>query len=337
MLAPLAGVSDAPFRLLCREQGAASVCTELVSADGLVRGNRKTLRYLHFYPAERPMGVQLFGSDPGVMAEAARIVCDLPADVRPDFLDLNIGCPVHKVVTREAGAALLCNLPLLEEVVRAVVGASTLPVTAKTRCGWDNSHQNGVLVTQLFEGAGVALVAMHARTRSQGFEGKANWDMIRDAQAAVSIPVVGNGDVVSASEAVRLLIETGAAGVMIGRAAFGNPWIFRETRALLDHGRTRAPATPGERMEGCLRQLGLLAEVVGEPVAVREMRKHVAWYLKGLPRAAAVKESANRATTAAEIEDLLRSYSRRLEGGEPESARESPHPTEEAWSEPVSV
>jgi nifR3 family TIM-barrel protein len=340
MLAPLAGVSDAPFRLLCREQGAASVCTELVSADGLVRGNRKTLRYLHFYPAERPMGVQLFGSDPGVMAEAARIVCDLPAEVRPDFVDLNIGCPVHKVVTREAGAALLCNLPLLEEVVSAVVRASNLPVTAKTRCGWDNSQQNGVEVTRLFEGAGVSLVAMHARTRSQGFEGKANWDMIRDAQAAVSIPVVGNGDVTSASEAIRLLVETGAAGVMIGRAAFGNPWIFRETRALLDRGETVRPAPARERMEGCLRQLGLLAAEVGESVAVREMRKHVAWYVKGLPRAAAVKESANRSTTAREIEDILMAFLARLESGSAEEAR-SPEAAavfpEEAWSEPVGV
>ena len=330
MLAPLAGVSDAPFRLLCREQGAASVCTELVSADGLVRGNRKTLRYLHFYPAERPMGVQLFGSDPGVMAEAARIVCDLPEEVRPDFLDLNIGCPVHKVVTREAGAALLCNLPLLESVVRAVVGASTLPVTAKTRCGWDNSKQNGVEVTRLFEGAGVQLVAMHARTRSQGFEGKANWEMIREAQAAVSIPVVGNGDVVSASEALRMLDETGAAGVMIGRAAFGYPWIFRETRALLERGEPALPATPRERLETCLRQLRLLAEQVGETVAVREMRKHVAWYVKGLPRSAAVRESANRMQTAAEIESLLSAFLLHLEdGGEVESL------TEEACGEPV--
>jgi len=322
--------SRTEIRFRCREQGAASVCTELVSADGLVRGNRKTLRYLHFYPAERPMGVQLFGSDPAVMAEATRIVCDLPEEVRPDFVDLNIGCPVHKVVTREAGAALLCNLPLLEDVVRAVVGASTLPVTAKTRCGWDNSRQNGAEVTRLFEGAGVALVAMHARTRSQGFEGRANWDMIKDAQAAVSIPVVGNGDVTSASEAVRMLEETGAAGVMIGRGAFGNPWIFRETRALLDHGVTVPAATPRERMEGCLRQLGLLSEGVGESVAVREMRKHVAWYLKGLPRAAVVKESANRATTAAEIEELLLSYLHRLESGEGSRV-------EEAWSEPVGV
>jgi tRNA-dihydrouridine synthase B len=191
-------------------------------------------------------------------------------------------------------------------------------------------------VTKLFEGAGVALVAMHARTRSQGFEGKANWDMIKDAQAAVSIPVVGNGDVTSASEAVRMLEETGAAGVMIGRAAFGNPWIFRETRALLDHGRTVAPATPRERMEGCLRQLGLLASVVGEPVAVREMRKHVAWYLKRLRGAAAVRESANRATVAAEIEALLLGYLERLESGAGVSAGEH-RPAEETWSEPVGV
>src|SRR5262249_7250585 len=170
----------------------------------LVRGNRKTLRYLPFYPAERPMGVQLFGSDPAIMAEAARIVCDLPAELRPDFLDLNIGCPVHKVVTREAGAALLCNLPLLETVVRAVVEASRLPVTAKTRCGWDNSKRNGVEVTRLFEGSGVALVAMHARTRAEKFEGAADWGMIREAQAAVSIPVVGNGDVTGALEARQM-------------------------------------------------------------------------------------------------------------------------------------
>ena len=333
VLAPLAGVSDAPFRLLCREQGAASVCTELVSADGLVRGNRKTLRYLHFYPPERPMGVQLFGSDPGVMAEAARMVCDLPVEVRPDFVDLNIGCPVHKVVTREAGAALLCNPALLARMVRAVVEASTLPVSAKTRCGWDNSRQNGVEITKLFEGAGVALVAMHARTRAQGFEGKANWEMIRDAQAAVSIPVVGNGDVVSAAEALRMLDETGAAGVMIGRAAFGNPWIFRETRALLERGEIVPQASPRERLETCVRQLHLLAEQVGESVAVREMRKHVAWYVKGLPRAAAVKESANRAVAAEEIEVLLAAFLARLES----DGELSPAEAEEAWSEPVGV
>lgn len=315
MLAPLAGVSDAPFRLLCREQGAASVCTELVSADGLVRGNEKTLRYLYFYPEERPMGVQLFGSEPGVMAEAARMVSELPAERRPDFLDLNVGCPVHKVVTREAGAALLCNLSLLERVVRGVVEASRLPVTAKTRCGWDNNLRNGADVTQLFEQCGVVLVAMHARTRAEKFEGRANWEMIRAAQQRVSIPVVGNGDVISASEAKRMLEETGAAGVMIGRAAFGNPWIFRQTRALLERGESGPGPTPRERVTTCLRQLRLLAARSNERVAVHEMRKHVAWYVKGLPHAGVVKESANRAESAAEMESFLLQFLERLEAG----------------------
>jgi nifR3 family TIM-barrel protein len=323
VLAPLAGVSDAPFRLLCREQGAASVCTELVSSDGLARGGRKTLAYLDFYPEERPVGVQLFGSDPATMGTAARIVCDLPPERRPDFLDLNIGCPVHKVVTREAGAALLCNLPLLESIVRAVVAASTLPVSAKTRCGWDNQLKNGVEVTRLFEQCGVVLVAMHARTRAEKFEGQAHWDMIAAAQAAVSIPVVGNGDVTTAGEARRMLEETGAAGVMIGRAAFGNPWIFRETRALLERGETVAPAGPRERLTTCLRQLRLLVASAGEYKAVREMRKHVAWYTKGLPGAGAIRDRANHAESEAEIETLLLGYLAEREAG---AARPDPAP-----------
>jgi nifR3 family TIM-barrel protein len=280
-----------------------------------VRGSQKTLRYLDFFPAERPVGVQLFGSDPGVMAEATRMVCDLPPEARPDFIDLNIGCPVHKVVTREAGAALLCNLPLLEDMVRAVVAASRLPVTAKTRCGWDNTLRNGVLVTRLLEQCGVALVAMHARTRAEKFAGEADWEMIREAQAAVSIPVVGNGDVTSAREARRLLEETGAAGVMIGRAAFGNPWIFRETCALLARGEELPPATPRERLTTCVRHLRLLAERRLEVHAVHEMRKHVAWYVKGLPGASAVRERANHIESGAELEDLLLSYLARLEAG----------------------
>lgn len=231
MLAPLAGVSDAPFRLLCREQGAAWVCSELVSSDGLIRGSQRTLEYLYFFPEERPVGVQLFGSDPGVMAEAARYVSARPPELRPDFIDLNIGCPVHKVVTREAGAALLCNVPLLEAMVKAVVAASTLPVTAKTRCGWDNDHRNGVEVAQRLEQCGVAMIAIHARTRAQKFEGKADWNVIREAKEKVSIPLVGNGDVFSAAAARQMLEETGCDAVMIGRGALADPWIFRAIRA----------------------------------------------------------------------------------------------------------
>jgi tRNA-dihydrouridine synthase B len=312
-LAPLAGVSDAPFRLLCREQGAAWVCSELVSSDGLIRGSQKTLDFLYFFPEERPVGVQLFGSDPAVMAEAARYVSSRPPDLRPDFIDLNIGCPVHKVVTREAGAALLCNLPLLGSMVRAVVEASSLPVTAKTRCGWDNDHRNGVEVAQLLEQSGVAMVAMHARTRAQKFEGKADWSVITEAKQKVSIPLVGNGDVISAAEAKRMLEETGCDAVMIGRGAFGNPWIFRETRALLE-GRATPPApTPRERLAALLRQYRLSLALADERHASLEIRKHVAWYVKGLPNAAPFKERGQKVETAAALEDLVREYVAELE------------------------
>ena len=312
-LAPLAGVSDAPFRLLCREQGAAWVCSELVSADGLIRGNQKTLDFLYFFPEERPVGVQLFGSDPGVMAEAARHVSSRPPELRPDFLDLNIGCPVHKVVTREAGAALLCNLPLLEDIARAVVGASTLPVTAKTRCGWDNSQRNGVEVAQLLEQCGVAMVAIHARTRAEKFEGHADWSVIAEAKRRVRIPVVGNGDVVSARAARRMLDETGCDAVMIGRAAFGDPWIFRQTRALLALGEEIAPATPRERLGALLRQFRLSLTLAPEHAATREIRKHVAWYVKGLPNAAPFKERGQRVESRGELEALVQDFLVELE------------------------
>jgi nifR3 family TIM-barrel protein len=313
-LAPLAGVSDAPFRLLCREQGAAWVCSELVSSDGLIRGSQKTLDYLYFFPAERPVGVQLFGSDPAVMAEAARYVSARPPELRPDFIDLNIGCPVHKVVTREAGAALLCNLPLLGSMVRAVVEASSLPVTAKTRCGWDNDHRNGVEVAQLLEQAGVAMIAIHARTRAQKFEGKADWDVIAEAKKKVRIPLVGNGDVTSAAEAKRMLEETGCDAVMVGRASFGNPWIFRETRALLA-GRPAPPLpSPRERLAALLRQFHLLASISAERHAAHEIRKHVAWYVKGLPHAAPFKERGQKIETPAELEQLAADFLAELEG-----------------------
>ena len=312
-LAPLAGVSDAPFRLLCREQGAAWVCSELVSSDGLIRGSQKTLDYLYFFPEERPVGVQLFGSDPGVMAEAARYVSARPPELRPDFIDINIGCPVHKVVTREAGAALLCNLPLLEAMVSAVVAASSLPVTAKTRCGWDNDHKNGVEVAQRLEQCGVAMIAIHARTRAQKFEGLADWNVIREAKEKVSIPLVGNGDVMSPAAAKRMLEETGCDAVMVGRGSFGNPWIFRETRALLERGVVLPPATPRERLGALLRQYRLACTIANPRHATNEIKKHVAWYVKGLPHAVPFKERGQRITALADLEELVAEYLADLE------------------------
>ncbi len=312
-LAPLAGVSDAPFRLLCREQGAAWVCSELVSSDGLIRGSQKTLDYLYFFPEERPVGVQLFGSDPAVMAEAARYVSARPPELRPDFIDINIGCPVHKVVTREAGAALLCNLPLLEEMVRAIVDASSLPVTAKTRCGWDNDHKNGVEVAQRLEQCGVAMIAIHARTRAQKFEGLADWNVIREAKQKVSIPLVGNGDVMSPAAARRMLEETGCDAVMVGRGSFGNPWIFRETRALLERGVVLPVATPRERLDALVRQYRLACTIMNPRHATNEIKKHVAWYVKGLPHAVPFKERGQRIASLEELAALAAEYLADLE------------------------
>ncbi|HTR97154.1 MAG TPA: tRNA dihydrouridine synthase DusB [Candidatus Acidoferrales bacterium] len=308
VLAPLAGVSDSPFRQLAREQGAGGVTTEMVSADGLVRGNQATLDYLAFEPQERPIGVQLFGADPGVMAEATRVLADLPAERRPDLVDINMGCPVRKVVNRCAGAALLQDVPRIERIVSAMASASDLPVTAKIRLGWDGNSRNVVEVARALEGAGARAVAIHARTRAEKFEGHAHWDMIGEAKRAIGIPVIGNGDVRDAAGAVRMLRETGCDGVMLGRAAFGDPWVFRRIRALVERGEALSPPTAGERLEAGIRHLAMMVRSAGEHAAAREMRKHVAWYVKGLPHSARVREQVNHTRSAAEMAGLMRGY-----------------------------
>ena len=203
LLAPLAGVSDSPFRQLAREQGASMVYTEMVSADGLARGNQATLDYCAFEPCERPIGIQIFGSDPGVMAEATRVLCDLPPERRPDLIDINMGCPVRKVVNRCAGAALLTNVPLVQEIVSRMAQVSTVPVTAKIRLGWDGNSCNVVEVARSLEASGAQAVAIHARTRAEKFEGQAHWEMIAAAKRAVGIPVIGNGDVRTHEDAAQ--------------------------------------------------------------------------------------------------------------------------------------
>jgi tRNA-dihydrouridine synthase B len=308
VLAPLAGVSDSPFRRLAREQGASAVYTEMVSSDGLVRGSEATLDYCAFDPSERPIGIQLFGSDPTVMADAARLLSDLPPERRPDLLDINMGCPVRKVVNRCAGAALLQDVPRIAAIVEAMSAATPLPVTAKIRLGWDGNSRNVVEVCRALEDSGARAVAIHARTRAEKFEGHAHWEMIGEARAAIGIPVIGNGDVRTADDAVRMLRETGCDGVMLGRAAFGDPWVFRRIRALLEDGAEPPPPTAAERLEAGVRHLGMMVEAVGPDAAAREMRKHVAWYIKGLPHSARVREQVNRTRSAAELADLLRAY-----------------------------
>jgi len=316
LLAPLAGVSDSPFRQLAREQGAAAVYTEMVSADGLVRGQKATFDYIAFEPLERPIGVQLFGSDPGVMAEAARVLCDLPAERRPDLLDINMGCPVRKVVNRCAGAALLQDVALIGRIVSAMSEASTLPVTAKIRLGWDGNSQNVVEVSRRLEDSGAKAVAIHARTRAEKFEGEAHWEMIGEAKRAVGIPVIGNGDVRDPEGALRMLETTGCDAVMMGRAAFGDPWVFRRVRAAWERGENLAPPTPRERLEAGIRHLGMMVNSVGPDCAAREMRKHVAWYVKGLPNSARVREQVNHTRSVEEMVALLTSYLTELETSE---------------------
>ena len=308
VLAPLAGVSDSPFRQLAREQGAGAVYTEMVSADGLVRANQATLDYIAFEPCERPIGVQLFGSDPAIMAEATRVLADLPAARRPDMVDINMGCPVRKVVTRCAGAALMQDVPRIGRIVAAMAAASDLPVTAKIRLGWDGDSRNVVEVARALEGAGAMAVAIHARTRAEKFEGAANWDLIGEARRAIRIPVIGNGDVRTPADALRMLATTGCAGVMLGRAALGDPWIFRRIRALAERGEVLPLPTAQERLEAGVRHVGMLVRTVGERIAAKEMRKHVAWYIRGLPHSARVREQVNRTRTAAEMVELMRQY-----------------------------
>src|SRR5262245_34131627 len=283
VLAPLAGVSDSPFRQLAREQGAGGVFTEMVSADGLVRGNQATLEYCAFEPHERPIGIQLFGSDPGVMADATAVLCALPEAQRPDLIDINMGGPVRKVVNRCAGAARLQDVPRIGAIVSRMVAASSLPVMAKIRLGWDGQSQNVVEVCRTLEEAGAAAVAIHARTRAEKFEGNAHWDMIGAAREAIGIPVIGNGDVRTADDAMRMLETTGCDAVMMGRAAFGDPWVFKRARAKLERGADLPLPTAAERLEAGIRHLGMMVKSVGPVVAAKEMRKHVAWYIKGLP------------------------------------------------------
>jgi tRNA-dihydrouridine synthase B len=326
VLAPLAGVSDSPFRRLAREQGASAVYTEMVSSDGLVRGSQNTFDCCAFEPEERPIGIQVFGSDPAVMADAARVLSDLPAERRPDMIDINMGCPVRKVVNRCAGAALLQDVPRIVAIVERMAGASSLPVTAKVRLGWDGNSRNVVDVCLALEGAGARAVAIHARTRAEKFEGHAHWEMIAEAKRAVGIPVIGNGDVRDAESAVRMLAETGCDGVMLGRAAFGDPWVFRRIRALVERGESLPPPSAAERLEAGVRHLAMMEATVGPEHAAREMRKHVAWYIKGLPNSARVREQVNRTRTAAEMADLLRAYLGELAAGEgaPELAEPGP-------------
>ncbi len=308
LLSPLCGVTDSPFRRIARRHGAAMVFCEMTSSDGLVRKNPKTFELLEYLPEERPIGAQLCGSDPEVMAEAARMCEGLGFDT----LDLNYGCPVRKVIAREAGAAMLTDLDRLERVTTAVVNAVSLPVTAKIRIGWDKTSTNAPLVAQALERSGVKWVTVHARARSEKFTGEAHWEVIAEVKRSTTLPVIGNGDVKTPEDAVRMIRETGCDGVMVGRGSFGNPWLFERSHRLLQGLDPGPEVTPRERITTAIGHLHDLASKKGDYAAVL-MRKHIAWYVRGLYDNSTLCREVNHSKTPADVESLLLAYLEKLE------------------------
>lgn len=302
-LAPMAGVSDKIFRQLCKERGADVLVTEFVSAEGVFRRNERTREYLDFDECERPLGVQLFGGNAEHMAEAARHVVDW---VRPDFIDLNFGCPVNKVVAKNGGSALLKDCPTLAAVAGAVVRAvAPLPVTAKIRIGWDDNSINAVSVAHILEDLGIAAIAVHGRTRAQGYSGPADWNVIGEVAGAVGVPVIGNGDITNAADVARRRAETGIDGVMIGRAAMSSPWIFEQIKHELATGESLPPPDLSERWALILRhcQLAVL-EWQNENQAIRSMRARLMAYSKGFPGSKALREKFQHVSSLAEMESI---------------------------------
>ena len=301
ILAPMAGVTDLPFRLLCKEQGAGLLCMEMISAKALQYKNKNTKALLAIHPKEYPVSLQLFGSDPKIISEQAKRIEELPFQI----LDINMGCPVPKVVKNGEGSALMKNPKLVYEIVYQTARAIQKPVTVKIRKGFDDTCINAVEIAKIIEEAGGAAVAVHGRTRELYYSGKADWEIIRQVKEAVSIPVIGNGDVTSGEKALEMRERTGCDGVMIGRGAQGNPWIFHE---LLEYDRTgKMPPRPSKEQikETMLRHARLQLEFKGEYLGIREMRKHVAWYTKGMEGSAKLRDDINKVESYAELETLL--------------------------------
>lgn len=297
MLAPMAGVTDLPFRLICREQGAGLVCMEMVSAKAVHFHNKNTEALMEIHPEEMPVSLQLFGSEPDIMAEAAARIEERPFAI----LDINMGCPVPKVVNNHEGSALMKDPKLAGKIIYAVSRAVKKPVTVKIRKGFDDDTVNAVEIARIAEANGAAAVAVHGRTREQYYSGRADWDIIRQVKQAVRIPVIGNGDVTDAVSAARLLEETGCDGIMVGRASRGNPWIFREINQYLDTGIIPGRPTREAVCDMILRHAQLQLEHKGEYLAVREMRKHVAWYTTGYPHSSKLRRMVNEMETYAEL------------------------------------
>ncbi len=301
ILGPMAGVTDLPFRVLCHEHGAGLVCTEMVSAKAILYHNRNTEDLMRTDEREHPVSLQLFGSNPEDVSEAAAMIEDRSFEI----FDFNMGCPVPKVVNNGEGSALMKDPELAGRIISAVVKKVRKPVTVKIRTGFDKEHINAVEVAKVLEDAGASAIAVHGRTRSQYYSGEADWNVIRQVKEAVSIPVIGNGDIRSPEDAEKMIRETGADGVMIARAAEGNPWIFSRTSAWLASGKKLPGPTVKELQDTILRHAEMMIECKGERIAVREMRKHVSWYTAGYPDSAALRRKINTAENFSDMQKML--------------------------------
>ncbi len=301
ILAPMAGVTDLPFRLLCRRKGAGLLCMEMVSAKAIYYNNKNTEALLEIHPEEMPVSLQLFGSDPKLMGEMAKKIEDRPFSI----LDINMGCPVPKVVNNGEGSALMKNPKLAGEIMASVVKAIDKPVTVKIRKGFNDENINAVEMAKIAEDAGVAAIAVHGRTREQYYSGQADWDIIRQVKEAVSIPVIGNGDVTDCISAKKLMEETGCDGIMIGRASRGNPWIFEQIQSYLSTGVLPEAVSKEEMRQTILEHAKLMVQYKGEYMAIREMRKHVSWYTAGMKNSAAFRGKINTMETMEELTDSV--------------------------------